>query len=112
MYKIKINEKEWPLDFSMATLALFARENGDGLNALTSGFTMDLLGIMRFMAISVQEGCDKKKQKLPDDFSWKTVADWFEKDPELAGKFLTLYYESQGLKLTEDEGDQVGKLNA
>ena len=112
MYKIQINGQEWPLDFSMATLALFARENGDGLNALTSGFTMDLLGIMRFMAIAVSEGCAKQSKAVPNGFSWRTVSEWFEADPELAGKFLQMYYESQGLKMTDEEADEVGKINA
>lgn len=112
MYAIKIDGQEWPLDFSMATLALFARENGDGLNALTSGFTMDLLGIMKFMFISIQEGCAKNGKPTPKGFTWRMVSEWFEADPELAGKFLSQYYESQGLTQTEEEKEDLGKISA
>jgi hypothetical protein len=111
---IKHKDQEWPLDFSMATLALFSRDDGKKLDDLLNGIEFDLLSIMRFLYWSVKGGCEKEKKQSPFD-NWKDAAAWVEEEPTLAGEFLSEYYKSQGLSMTdvEKEGaESLGKPKA
>jgi hypothetical protein len=109
---IKIKGEEWPLDFSMTTLALFARDEKKGLSELLQGMQFDLLGIIKLFYWAIKEGCERNKKGLPEDFDWKTVGDWVNEDPSLAGQVLSEYYLSQGLEITEEESEEVKKMEA
>lgn len=113
-HSIKYKEEEWPLDFSMATLALFSRDDGKKLNDLLAGLEFDLLGIIRFLYWSVKGGCESEKKVSPFD-TWKDASVWIEQDPGLAGRFLSEYYKSQGLDMTQgeiEEAEALGKGQA
>ena len=100
------------LDFSMSTLALFARDNGEDLNTMVNGMTLDLLGIIKLTYYAIDEGARRDNKDLPEGFDWRMVGDWFTEEPLLAGKVLSLYYDSQGLTITDEESEEVEKLSA
>jgi len=100
------------MDFSTRTLALFARKNNQDLDAITGGFILDLLGIITLGFVSIKEGARKNGETLPKGFDEDMFGDWIDEDPGLAGRVLEQYYISQGLKQTDKEKEDVGKLTA
>lgn len=108
-HSIRYKDEDWPLDFSMATLALFSRDDGKKLNDLLTGLEFDLLGIIRFLYWSVKGGCESEKKANPFD-TWKDASAWIEEDPGLAGRFLEEYYKSQGLEMSQVESEEVEEL--
>ena len=113
-YRVEIKGSEYVLDFGPRTLAIFARKNGQDLDAITGGFTLDLYGIILLTYFAIREGhrrwATEDDTAPPQNFSEDTVSDWFEEDPSCAGRVLELYYKSQGLTPTKEEKEQAEDL--
>lgn len=112
MYKLKIGGEDRHIDFSMSTLALFCREEGKDFSELAAGLNLDLLGLIKLVYWGLVEGAERNNKNLPKDFNWRVVGDWFTEDPDAAGRALKVYYESQGIEITEKEEKKAKKLKA